>query len=392
MVDLSPLVTRNPLRRLRGHSKPTDDPSLTPMERYDAGRATGERASICNAPFTNLYFAATGKAGPCWIQLEGTGERWSPERSIRDIWTGQAFEHLRTELTERRFPGACGRCQHDIEAGVEPLAARHDHQRPIVEWPTALELELSNLCNFECVMCTGDLSSKIRRNRDHLPPLEVPYDDSFVDQVAELIPTLQQVRFSGGEPLLHPILYKICDRIIDLRPDLRIDVSTNGSTLNAKVRRLLERAKVQINISFESMQPDTYEAIRIGSDHALLLANIDQFRELVKANGGLVTINTNPMRATWSEMATFVRFCNERELHLVFNTVLHPPEMALHSLPAHELAAIHAALQAEQFGPATSSLLRWNRSQFNNFVDQVAAWMAEARAREVPVDLAGRSS
>jgi len=268
----------------------------------------------------------------------------------------------------------------------------HDHDRPIVEWPTALELELSNLCNFECVMCTGDLSSKIRRNRDHLPPLEVPYDDSFVDQVAELIPTLQQVRFSGGEPLLHPILYKICDRIIELRPDLRIDVSTNGSTLNAKVRRLLERARVQINISFESMQPEVYEAVRIGSDHAVLLANIEEFRELVKPNGGLVTINTNPMRATWSEMAAFVRFCNERDLHLSFNTVLNPPELALHSLPADELDAIHAALRAEVFEPAATSLLRWNRSQFDNFVDQVATWTTEARGREVPVDLTARTS
>ena len=275
---------------------------------------------------------------------------------------------------------------------MAPLAAVHDHDRPIVEWPTALELELSNLCNFECVMCTGDLSSKIRRNRDHLPPLEVPYDDSFVDQVAELVPTLQQVRFSGGEPLLHPILYKICDRIIELRPDLRIDVSTNGSTLNAKVRRLLERAKVQINISFESMRPEVYEAIRIGSDHALLLRNIDEFRQLVEPNGGLVTINTNPMRATWSEMASFVRFCDERQLHLSFNTVLNPPELALHSLPADELDGVLATLRAESFEPATTSLLRWNHGQFDNFVDQVATWASEARGREVPVDLAVRSS
>ncbi|MGN6692798.1 MAG: radical SAM protein, partial [Aquihabitans sp.] len=186
------------------------------------------RAGICNAPSTNLYFSATGKVGPCWIQMD---EQWSRERSIRDIWNGPTFTGLRTSLAANELTGACGRCLGDIEAGVAPLAAVYDHDDEVIEWPTSLELELSNLCNFECVMCNGNLSSKIRRNREHLPPLVVPYDDSFVDQVTELIPTLQRVRFSGGEPLLHPILYKICDRIIELRPDLRIDVSTNGSTM-----------------------------------------------------------------------------------------------------------------------------------------------------------------
>ena len=312
-------------------------------------------------------------------------EQWSPERSIRDIWTGPTFTGLRTALAANELVGACGRCLHDIEAGVAPLAAVYDHRDDVIEWPTSLELELSNLCNFECVMCNGDLSSKIRRNREHLPPLAVPYDDSFVDQVAELIPTLQRVRFSGGEPLLHPILYKICERIIGLRPDLRIDISTNGSTLTPKVRRLLERATVQINISFESLRAERYESIRVGSDHERLLANIETFRELVQPNGGLVTINTNPMRATWTEMADIVRYCDERELHLSFNTVIQPAEYSLQGLPAAELEAIHASLQAEAFVEPSTSATRWNRDQYANFVGQVAAWAADAAGREVAV-------
>lgn len=357
---------------------------------YDAQRDTPHHPGICNAPFSNLYFAASGKVGPCWIQLGDMGERWSPDRSIRDIWTGPTFTKLREALAEQRFPGPCGRCRHDIESGVAPLAAIYDREPEIIEWPTSLELELSNLCNFECVMCTGELSSKIRRNREHLPPLDVPYDDSFVDQVAELIPTLAQVRFSGGEPLLHPIMHKICDRIIELRPDLRIDVSTNGSTLNDRVRRLLDRATVQINISFESLRAERYEAIRVGSDHTTLLANIETFRELVKPNGGLVTINTNPMRETWSEMADIVRFCDERDLHLSFNTVIKPAEMSLQSLPAAELESIHATLAAERFDDDASTAATWNHAQYANFLEQVRTWLEDARGRPVAVGLRAR--
>ena len=49
-----------------------------------------------------------------------------------------------------------------IKTGNRPLAAAYDNEHPIGEWPTMLELELSNLCNLECVMCNGELSSKIR--------------------------------------------------------------------------------------------------------------------------------------------------------------------------------------------------------------------------------------
>jgi len=376
-------MIRSLLRRSgRGGTAAHDQEPADAVERYDAQRQVRQRAGICHAPFTNLYFSASGKVGPCWIQMD---EQWSRDRSIRDIWTGRVLSGLRGSLGANELVGACRRCLHDIEGGVAPLAAVYDHDDDVIEWPTSLELELSNVCNFECVMCNGDLSSKIRRNREHLPPLAVPYDDSFVDQIAELVPTLQRVRFSGGEPLLHPILYKICDRIIELRPDLRIDVSTNGSTLTPKVRRLLERATVQINISFESLRAERYESIRVGSDHARLLANIETFRELVGPNGGLVTINTNPMRDTWMEMADIVRYCDERGLHLSFNTVIHPAELSLRSLPGPELDAIHTSLLAESFADATDSATRWNRDQYANFVGQIAAWAHEARGREVSV-------
>ncbi|MGN6696324.1 MAG: hypothetical protein ACTHN0_19255, partial [Aquihabitans sp.] len=160
-----------------------------------------------------------------------------------------------------------------------------------------------------------------------------------------------------------------------------------GSTMTPNVRRLLERATVQINISFESLQAERYQSIRVGSDHARLLANIETFRELVRPNGGLVTINTNPMRDTWMEMADIVRFCDERELHLSFNTVIQPTQYSLQSLTADELEPIVASLRAETFAKATTSATRWNRDQFANFVGQVAVWASEARGREVPVGL-----
>lgn len=351
------------------------------LERYDRARSTPHRGAICNAPLTNLYFSATGAVAPCWILLGRIDESWGPGRSIQDIWTGEAMADLRAAHADREFPGACGRCRSDILSGCAPLAAVYDHHDPPLDQPTTLELELSNRCNFACLMCSGNLSSRIRAEREHRPPLQSPYDDTFVEQVTELVPGLRRIRFSGGEPMMHPIVHAIADRIVDLRPDLRIDVSTNGSLLNAKVRHLLERANVQINVSFESFRADRYERIRPGAELATLLANLDAFQEHFRDHPGLLTINTNPMQQNWDEMPDFVRWCDQRDVFLSFNTVVEPEAFTLRSLPPDELAHVHDTLGVADLGPTDDDVRRHNHAAYAGLLAQLAAWRAAAEGR-----------
>lgn len=364
------------------------------LDRYEGSRPTPHRESVCNAPLTSMYFSAAGKVAPCWILLGHLDEYWSADRSISDIWNGDTFRGLRKALRDREFPGRCARCQADIYAGVQPLAQVYDREHDIGEWPNSLELELSNVCNYACEMCNGELSSKIRRDRDQLPPIDVPYDERFVDQVTELLPHLRHVRFSGGEPMLHPIVHEIADRIIDQRPDLRIDISTNGSILNRKVRHLLDRANVLINVSFDSFRPEVYEQIRVHADYGKLMANLEAYQEHFRTHPGLLTINTNPMRANWQEMPDFVRWCDDRDLFLTFNTVLHPEHLSLRPLPADELGRIHGAL-AEHLRPLPDTATeaeRNNHGEFANLVQLIGRWHDEALdpggRQGVPVELA----
>lgn len=351
---------------------------------YRRQRATPHRDSICNAPSTNLYLSVDGQASPCWLYYPEDVPRWSPERSIADIWTGREFTKVRRALAQDRFIGRCSECEHDILTGNRPLAAAYDFDHPIGEWPSMLELELSNQCNLACVMCTGTLSSRIRRERDHLPPLDSPYDDSFVDQVAELLPHLQELRFNGGEPLMQPIVHQICERVGDLRPDLKVTVATNGTVLNTKVRRMLERCTIHVNLSLDSLVPRRYEEIRVHSDFALVMEHFEEFRTYCRDRDRNLCIMVNPMRMNWSEMADYVWWCNERDVHLWFNTIREPASVALHNLPADELAAIHDDLAARDLPAVVSgpfeAVHRHNIDVYRRFVDhQLTTWRDEAR-------------
>lgn len=359
------------------------------MAVYDAQRPVVSHEWACNAPVNNIYFSASGRAAPCWRELHASPEVWGPDRSIMDLWRGEYFQGYRDALRRSRFVGPCTGCGHEIDMGVAPLAAVYDRNEPTPDAPSSFELELSNQCNFACTMCDGDLSSKIRREREHRPPLVSPYDDDFVDQLTELLPTTRDIRFSGGEPTMHPIVHTIADRIAELRPDLPINISTNGSLLNSRVRALLDRTEVRLFLSFDSLQAERYHAIRVGSDFDVLMDNIEAFREHFASNRGSLSINTNPMRPNWDEMATFVRWCSERNLDLAFNTVVHPDHLTLATLPPDELRAVHRSLAAERFeladGADPATLAR-NVAAYEGVVAQVLTWSKEALVPELEAE------
>lgn len=152
----------------------------------------------CNAPLNNMYFTIEGKVAPCWLQV-GAVDNWSSDRSIADIWFGEKFNQLRDAHKNKIYPNKCGQCKQQTEDGVWPLAKAYE-KFSVKEYPTLIELELSNQCNLECIMCSGLLSSGIRKNRDNLPPLPQIYDQTFVEQLKEFIPHLEELRFNGGEP------------------------------------------------------------------------------------------------------------------------------------------------------------------------------------------------
>jgi MoaA/NifB/PqqE/SkfB family radical SAM enzyme len=362
------------------------------VRHWQDSRETPHRDSVCNAPSTNMYFCVNGTVAPCWLYFPGRPPEWSPERSILDIWNGPEFTEVREALAKGRFIGRCGTCRHDIATGNRPLAAAYDNEHPIGEFPTMLELELSNLCNLECVMCSGELSSKIRRTEGR-PPLHSPYDDSFVDQVAELLPHLRELRFNGGEPLMQPIVHKIGERVAELRPDLKVTIATNGTIINDKARRLMERCNIHVNVSIDSLVPERYAQIRVHGVLEEVVANVEEYLGYCHAGGRNLCVMVNPMRVNWDEMADYVWWTVERGAHLWFNTIRYPKDLALWNLPAGELAHIHDVLAAKPLpepaeGPE-GDLCRGNREVFERFVHhQLTAWRDEAEGRPEPVAVA----
>lgn len=353
-------------------------------QKFDQNR-TINTISPCIAPYNNMYFTTEGNVAPCWL-LVGKVDSWSKDRSIKDIWFGKEFTRYRENLKNNTFESECRVCKQKIEADTWPLALAYDGFS-LKEYPTLLELELSNQCNLECIMCEGRLSSGIRKNREKQPPMPVIYDDSFVEQLKEFIPHLEELRFNGGEPFAQKIVYDICMLVADMNPGLRINIATNGTVYNKQVRTILDRCNIHLNISIDSLDPVNYPAIRVNGDFGDLMKNFTIFNKYCKDNERGLSVMVNPMRNNWWEMSKFVEFTIENEVNLWYNTIHHPEHLSIWSLPADELINILETLKpiVDQLKPDGDSnyCAFGNWEKFNHFVNhQIQNWCNKQNERE----------
>lgn len=367
-----------------------DRPNEAGLAKYEALRKSADRKHLCNAPVTNLYFRTDGLAEPCWLQIgDGVSNKWSPTNSVMDIWKGRFLSELRGDLAEGKMKGMCWQCKDCVNQGTRPLALAYEDVEPNEDYryPAMLELELSNNCNLECVMCQGSLSHLIRKNREHLPPLPMAYDETFVEQLRELIPHLKELRFNGGEPFTQQMVFDVCEQAYELNPELRITIATNGTVLNERVKSHLERGNFHINISIDSLRKDRYEAIRIRADHDVLMSNFEYFRDYCNRNGRIISVMVNPMRSNWDEMGEMMEWATNMDVHCWFNVVRYPLHSAIWNLPSSELEHIIDVLGQHSFerepDVTRDFIFANNMTAWNHLMhDQLPAWLSEQRERE----------
>jgi len=348
---------------------------------YNRSRKTLYKKHLCNAPFTNMYFNIHGDAAPCWLGFINPDSY--PQKSIKEIWEGKRFNEFRKNIKKLTLEETCGTCLENLNSHnyVSVLAKAYDHLGKPAKYPKMMELELDNTCNLECIMCNGFLSSSIRKNREKKPKLEIPYDDEFVNQLNEFIPHLQELRLNGGEPFLSKICKNILDNAVEINPKIKIVLATNGTVLNNSIKELLEKGNFNINISIDSLQKETYEAIRVNAVFEEVMENFKYFLDYCRKKKTKLCVLTNPMKQNWTEMGDFVRFCNQHNIPLWFNTIRQPQEHSLWALPTDKLQEIFDTLSREVFKPTITAPESFhNIKVFDNLVKtQIYNWLQESK-------------
>jgi organic radical activating enzyme len=244
-------------------------------------------------------------------------------------------------------------------------------------FPRGMEFELSNTCNLECAMCTGEFSSSIRKNREGLEPYPELYGTEFAQQLEAFIPYLWQAKFYGGEPFLVPVYYEIWERMIRLNPNLTAHITTNGTILNQRVINILEKIKTHLIVSVDSFQKDTYEAIRQNARFEKVMESVNYFAKINQRQHSELSIAICPMILNALEMPEMVQVCNQRGFNVFFNTVWFPEELSLRKLPAEELSEIIRHYEAH-YPSGAGPLAKRNLEAFDGLLNQLKNWHQHA--------------
>jgi MoaA/NifB/PqqE/SkfB family radical SAM enzyme len=361
---------------------------------YNKTRGSADKSVLCHAPFTNINFEQTGKATACCYNrkhLLGT----YPATSLSEMWYGEQAELLRDYIRKDNLEEGCRMCKLQLEShnyagfkaklydqyaqGTAHKAKSFLNQligRNNIGYPKVMEFELENTCNLECIMCNGDFSSSIRKNRENRAPLQSPYDAEFVRQLTEFMPHLTDMKFLGGEPFMIDIYYDIWENVARINPEIKIHITTNATMLNSRTKNLLEKMKVGINISLDSVVKETYEAIRIGANYDRVMDNLNWLIDYTQRKNTYTWFSICPMVINRYEMPGLIQFANDRNIGIYFNTVWWPEDQSLRFLDYNGLDELIRFYEANL--PANETPVeKINYDYFIGFINQVKFWKTE---------------
>jgi radical SAM protein with 4Fe4S-binding SPASM domain len=323
---------------------------------YDAARTFSGKTfrSGCYAPFVSLYFNTLGDVLVCCKNETFVLGNVARQR-LDEIWNGGKIRRLRQALVNYDFEQGCQVCEWQMTGGNhQGSLAWLFEEFPIdsaePEWPAMIEFAVSNTCNFECIMCYGELSSLIRTHRDGLPPLPRFYSDEFFHDLRKYLPNLQRAKFLGGEPFLAQESLQIWNMMIEDGLSIPCHVTTNGSQYNSKVERVLEALPVSVSVSIDGVTKETVETIRLNCQYDTLIKNVYRFREYTRRRGTYMSLTYCLMRQNWHEFGEFLLFAEELGCEVFVNTVIDPPHCSLYKLPPASLAHIADEMEKRDSG------------------------------------------
>ncbi len=177
---------------------------------------------------------------------------------------------------------------------------------------TDLRVSLTDRCNLRCSYCMP------AEGLDWLPTPEVLTDDEVVRliEIAVMHLGVNEVRFTGGEPLIRRGFTDIVARTAKLDPRPLMAVTTNGLGLDKVAGALAAAGLDRVNVSLDTVRRETFHAI----------TRRDRFDDVVKglaaaAEAGLTPVKVNAvlLRGHNDDQAPeLLRWCIEHGYDLRF--------------------------------------------------------------------------
>lgn len=150
-----------------------------------------------------------------------------------------------------------------------------------------LRVSVTDRCNLRCVYCMPEGGVESLAHADILTFEEI---GRVVKAAARL--GIRAVRLTGGEPMARRGCLELVEEISQIEGIERVAMTTNGLLLKGRMAEAKTSGLSAINVSLDTLSPDTYRRLTRGGDVSGVLAAIDE----ALACGLQVKVNAVPVR------------------------------------------------------------------------------------------------
>jgi MoaA/NifB/PqqE/SkfB family radical SAM enzyme len=196
-----------------------------------------------------------------------------------------------------------------------------------------VDVRWTNLCNFACVYCGPEFSSKWASERGvtMLTPVDQQVE-KFKQYIFEHASQLKHVYLAGGEPLLMKENLEFLQLLKEKNPNVNLRINTNLSKVDTGIFDLVcEFKNVHWIVSVETIEEE-YEYIRHGGTWKDFVNNLHTINQL----GHKISFNMLHFLLNYNSIFTCINYLKQLGFHnnsFIIGNLLRPEYLNIRHLP-----------------------------------------------------------
>ena len=329
------------------------------------------KSNFCIKPFNSTLIKTNGELRVCceidsrlskfadYKDSDGKIKYNIKKDKIEQWWDSKYIKYVRKSILENKKLDECAICWKKEEHGLESLRTETNYQYKAIfknkyernlklinkdnlSYPEDMEIQITNLCNLKCAMCTGASSSRllIENNAlgyENLNQKDYDLNDRDYEKIRDLAKhdiTLLNLR--GGEPLMNK---RVINLLLDLissnkAKQMSLHITTNGTMCNKEILNTLKQFKhVRLMLSIEGTGRHN-EYIRYPSSWNIINENINQFKELTNT---YIYINTVVQNLNVMYIDQLIEYSHKNNFHIHLSRIYEPDYLDMLNLPKQTL-------------------------------------------------------
>lgn len=325
------------------------------------------KSNFCIRPFNSTLLTTNGELRVCceinpkltkfknFKENNGKTEYNIKKDTVKQWWDSDYVKYVRKSFLENKKLDECAQCWKREEQGLASLRKETNYQykaifqnkyernlkligKDSLSYPEDVEIQITNLCNLKCQMCTGSSSSRllIENNAlgyENLNQKDYDLSNKDYEKIKELTKhDLTLLNLRGGEPLMNK-------RVINLLSDLvsankakqtSLHITTNGTMCDSNILSILKNFKrVRLMFSIEGTERHN-EYIRYPSSWNVIKNNIDKFKDL---SNTYIYINTVVQNLNVLYIDQLIKYSHKNNFHIKLSRLYEPDYLDMLNLP-----------------------------------------------------------